>query len=368
MPPQPTPRAAYRVLLTLAALTVVVAGLRASAEVLLPLLLAIFLAILAAPPTLWLERRRLPAPLAVSIVILGVVVGLAGFLALLVQSLAAFREAAPAYQARLQEQLAGLEALLSHWGLAISFEEMLGVVEPGSILGLVSSMLGGLVAAAVNTSLVVLLLVFILLEAAGFPRKLRAALDDPEADLSRYAAAMTDIQRYLGIKTVVSLATGLAVFLWTLALGLDVPVLWGLTAFLFNYIPNVGSILAAVPALLVALVQLGPGSMLATGAGYLVVNTVFGNIVEPQLMGRSLGLSPLVVFLSLVLWGWIWGPVGMLLSVPLTMVVKIALERSADLRWIAVLLGPAPAPDGEASTSMIARIVHAARRADHRPR
>ncbi len=358
----PSPRAGYRVLLTLAALVVVVAGLRLSAELLLPLLLAVFLAILAAPPTLWLERRRVPAPLAVAIVIVGVVVGLAGFLALLVSSLSAFREAAPRYQARIAEGLEGLDRALHRFGLEISAESLLGVVEPGSILQLVSSMLGGLVAAAVNTSLVVLLLVFILLEAAGFPRKLRAAMGDPHADLSRYAAAMAEIQRYLAIKTLVSVATGLAIFVWTWTLGLDFPMLWGLVAFLFNYVPNVGSILAAVPAMVVAVLQLGIGGLVGTGIGYLVVNTVFGNIVEPHLMGRSLGLSPLVVFLSLVVWGWIWGPVGMLLSVPLTMVAKIVLERTDDLRWIAVLLGPAPPADPDASASMVARIVGAARR------
>lgn len=325
----------------------------------MPLLLAVFLAILAAPPTLWLERKGVPAAAAVAVVIVGVIVGLSGFLALLVTSLSTFREAAPRYQARIAENLERIDEVLGRFGLEATAESVLGIVEPGSILQLVSSTLGGLVAAAVNTSLVVLLLVFILLEAAGFPRKLRAALDDPEADLSRYAAAMVEIQRYLVIKTVVSAATGLAIFLWTWALGVDFPMLWGLTAFMFNYIPNVGSILAAVPALIVALLQLGAGSMVATGVGYLVVNTVFGNIVEPQLMGRSLGLSPLVVFLSLVIWGWIWGPVGMLLSVPLTMVVKIVLERTPDLRWLAILLGPAPEPDP--SASMVARIVHVAR-------
>jgi predicted PurR-regulated permease PerM len=147
----------------------------------------------------------------------------------------------------------------------------------------------------------------------------------------------------VAIKPLVSLATGGFVALWVGLLGVDFPLLWGLVAFLMNYIPSLGSILAAVPAILLTIVQLGPGRALAVAIGYLVVNVVLGNFVEPHFMGRRLGMSTLVVFLSLVFWGWVWGPVGMLLSVPLTMVLKILLENTEDLRWVAVLLGP-PTP------------------------
>jgi AI-2 transport protein TqsA len=124
-------------------------------------------------------------------------------------------------------------------------------------------------------------------------------------------------------------------------MGVDFAVLWGLTAFLLNFIPNVGSILAAAPAVLVALVQLGAGPAAGLAAGYLAINMTMGNVIEPRLTGASLGLSPLVVIVSLIFWSWLWGPVGMLLSVPLTTVVKICLESREDLRPIAVLLGPA---------------------------
>ena len=117
-------------------------------------------------------------------------------------------------------------------------------------------------------------------------------------------------------------------------------MLWGTLAFLLNYVPNIGSIIAAIPALLLALVQLGPGAVLWSAIGYLVVNNLVGNVIEPRFMGRGLGLSTLVVFLSLVFWGWVLGPVGMFLSVPLTMTLKIALDSSEETRWIAILLGP----------------------------
>jgi AI-2 transport protein TqsA len=178
-------------------------------------------------------------------------------------------------------------------------------------------------------------------EATIFPAKLRAAIGGDETDLGRYRGMIRDVQQYLGIKTLVSLLTGLLIGFWTWTLGLDFPLFWGLIAFLFNYVPNIGSILASIPAVMLALLEFGPGRALAVAAGYMVVNLVIGNFLEPNLHGRRFGISTLVVILSLVFWGWVWGPVGMILSLPLTMILKITLENTEDFRWIAVLLGGA---------------------------
>jgi predicted PurR-regulated permease PerM len=137
------------------------------------------------------------------------------------------------------------------------------------------------------------------------------------------------------------MATGLLVGLWTLAVGLDFALFWGLSAFLLNYVPTIGSLVAAVPAIALALVQLGPGAAMLTATGYLVINIGIGNLIEPAVMGKRLDVSPLIVLLSLLFWGWVWGPIGMLLSLPLTMVLKIVFENTPDLAWIAVLMGPA---------------------------
>jgi predicted PurR-regulated permease PerM len=209
-------------------------------------------------------------------------------------------------------------------------------------MSLVGGTLKSLASALSNLVVVLLTVVFILLEAAGFPAKLRSALGDPGADLGQYEKMVTDVKRYLGMKTWVSLGTGILAGVWTAVLGVDFALVWGLTAFLFNFIPNLGSILAAVPPVLLAIIQFGFGRALAVAAGYVAINMVLGNVVEPMVMGRKLGLSTLVVFLSLIVWGWILGPVGMLLSVPLTMVVKIAMENSENYRWVAALLDVAP--------------------------
>ena len=116
--------------------------------------------------------------------------------------------------------------------------------------------------------------------------------------------------------------------------------LWGFLGFVLNYIPTIGSIVAAIPAVLLAAVQLGPGMAALIAGGYLVINITIGNALEPRIMGDQLGLSPMVVFLSLVFWGWLWGPAGMLLSVPLTVVLRSILIHRDETRWLAILLGP----------------------------
>ena len=177
-----------------------------------------------------------------------------------------------------------------------------------------------------------------LFEADSIPRRLHIALADPGMKLKHIDKFIKSVNSYLAIKTVVSLGTGLIIGTWLYVMGVDHFMLWAVLAFMLNFIPNIGSIIAAVPAVLIAFVQLGPASAGFAALGFLLVNTIMGNMVEPKLMGKGMGLSTLVVFLSLIFWGWLLGTVGMLLSVPLTMVVKIALESREESKWLAVLL------------------------------
>ncbi|MCA9428815.1 MAG: AI-2E family transporter, partial [Candidatus Omnitrophica bacterium] len=194
-----------------------------------------------------------------------------------------------------------------------------------------------------NGMLILLTVIFILAEASSFPRKLREVMTNPDESLPHFARFADNVNRYIGIKTTVSALTGLLVWLSLVLIGVDFPVLWGILAFLLNYVPNIGSIIAAVPAVILALVQMGVGSALLVTGIFVAINMVMGNVIEPRYMGRGLGLSTLVVFLSLVFWGSMLGPVGMLLSVPLTITAKIALEANPGTAWLAHLLGPADA-------------------------
>lgn len=329
-------------LLTFAGLVVVIAGLRAATPIVLPFLFSLFLAILTLPLAEWLQRRRLPRSVAILGALLVNLLVLAAILTLVAGSFRDFTQAAPRYQARLAEMASAVLAWLQARGVDTTQWVPADVINPGVVLDLVTALIANVAALLQNLVLVFLTMAFLLFEAAGLPAKLQRALGGESWYLDSVFRVRQEVQRYLGIKTLVSLATGLVVGLSLAMLGVDFPILWGLVAFILNYIPNLGSILAAVPAVLLTLVQHGFVRAIVVTAVYLVVNIVVGNIVEPALMGRRLKLSTLVVFVSLVFWGWVWGPVGMLLSVPLTMVVKITLENTEDGRWIAILLEPPP--------------------------
>ncbi|MCZ6650860.1 MAG: AI-2E family transporter, partial [Acidobacteria bacterium] len=208
---------------------------------------------------------------------------------------------------------------------------------------LATTLLRGISAALSNLVLVLLTIGFILAEAAGLPEKLSAAFGQ-NLDLGHLETCRQQVQSYLVIKTLMSLVTGSIIAIVLALMGVDFPLLWGALAFLLNFIPTIGSIIAALPPLLLSLVQLGPWYALGVMVLFLAVNMIIGNILEPALTGRQLGLSPLVVFVSLLFWGWVWGPVGMILSVPLTMIIKIILENTQDMRWVATLLDARPRP------------------------
>ena len=328
-----------RLLLSIAAFIIIVAGMREASALLVPFLLALFIAIIFSSPFLWLQRRGVPKILALLIVIF-IILGLGSFIGTLVgTSMNSFLNNLPLYEARLGEKTTEIIGWLNEQGLNVPREQLFDSIRPENSFRLVGNLLTGLGKVLGRTFLILITVIFILLEISGFPDKLRATSDDPDLTLQNFSKINDNIKRYIALKTLISLGTGIGVTILLIIIGVDYPLLWGLLAFLLNYIPSIGSFIAAVPAVLLALVEFGGGTALLTAGGYFFVNTLFGNFVEPRVMGRGLGLSTLVVFLSLVFWGWVLGPVGVLLSVPLTMAFKIALDSNEETRWIAILLG-----------------------------
>lgn len=328
-----------RVLITGASLCVVIAGLRTAGPIIVPVLFAAFLAVLAIRPVSWLQARNLPDWLAVTIVLVGVVGAFTLVSFLIGNSVASFSDNLPTYEARLNAMSQAGTEWLETQGIEASRDSLMAAVDYDSVAGFMGTLVSSIGSLLSDTAFVMLTTGFIMAEAAGLPRKLQAALGDPDVDMDRFSGIINDIQEYLSIKTKISVATGVLATVLCLAAGIDYPVLWGVLAFFLNYIPTIGSIIAAVPPVLLGFLQYGWERATVVLVGYVVINLIMGNVVEPKVMGKRLGLSSLVVFLSLVFWGWIWGPLGMFLSVPLTMVVKILLENSDDLKWVAVLLG-----------------------------
>ena len=329
-----------RFLVIAAALVIIIGGINQAQSVLVSFLVALFLAMLGTPPVLWLERKGIPSVIAVFIVVTGMITVLVIIGGLVVASLNSFIDALPSYQQRIQEQVSALKALLAKKGLRITDKMLLEYINPEAVIRLAVGMLGGLGSALSNIILILLTVTFILLEASSFPVKLRAILGDPHQAFPQFTRFVDDMKRYMIIKTGISVTAGILIGIWLSILGVDSPVLWGFLAFLLHYVPNVGFIIAAIPAIILALVQLGIGRAALTAAGYLAVSLILGNVVEPRLTGRRLGLSTLVVFLSLIFWGSLLGLIGVVLCIPFTMTLKFACENNESTRWVAVLLGP----------------------------
>ena len=333
-----------RFFMVAASIVVVTAGLRAGRPVLLPITLAVFIAIVSQPLLEGLKRlplmgRRLPHPIAAVLTVFLDLALLAVVVWLLSTSFLGFRAALPRYEARLAQLWGTAVVWAATLGVDISDRPLQDLIGTDTLFGALQGTATYLTGFLTRLVLVVLMLFFALLEQPRIPRKLRAAFGREAQAQERMLKVAAEIQIYLRVKTLISIATGVLFGLWVALLGIDFPLLWGFLAFVLNYIPNIGSIVGAIPPTLLALVGSGPGTTALVVIGSLVINLGLSNAVEPQLMGRSLGLSPLVVFISVILGGWIWGPMGIVLGVPLTMAVKILFEHTEDLRWLAVLMG-----------------------------
>jgi predicted PurR-regulated permease PerM len=322
-----------------AALVIIIWGINQAEPVLASFLVAVFLSVIGTPPVLWLQRKRVPSIVAVLIVVAGMITIMLMIGIFVGTSINSFSAALPGYQTRLREEVSALNALLTSHSIRGIDKVLLGYVKPEEVMKLTAGMLTGLGSALSNIVLILLTVTFILFEASSFPVKLRAVLGDPQKAFPQFTRFVDDIKRYMVIKTIMSLATGVLIGIWLSILGVDFPVLWGFLAFLLHYVPNIGFIVAAVPAVLLTLIQFGAGTAALAAAGYLVVDLLVGNVFETRLMGRRLGLSTLVVFLSLIFWGSLLGLIGMVLSVPFTMTLKFACENNESTRWIALLLG-----------------------------
>ncbi len=325
-----------RILVSIAAIIVIVAGLKSASSLLVPFLLACFISILCAPLMGWMTRYKVPVWLSVTLIVLLLLGIFTVSGTLLAASTQELRENIPVYRENFALALDKLTVDLQSIGITID-RSLLEYLEPGSMFAWVGTVFSGLQTMLVNFVIIIFIVVFILLEANTFQNKLERAFSNK--DLSSYMSRFSrNINKYLVIKAWVSLATGIMIGVLVWLIDLDYPMLWGLLAFFLNFVPSIGSLLASIPAIILALVTGGWILTLKTIGVFLFVNTLVGNIIEPRVMGVNMGLSPLVVFSSLIFWGWIFGPVGILLAVPLTMVLHIAFESHNDMQWLAKLL------------------------------
>lgn len=334
----PNVSALARSLLFFSTFVISLAGIKIAAPIVVPFLLSLFVAIICNPAVTFLTNRKIPHGVAISLIIFAIFSSFILFGGIVGSSVNEFRQAIPQYEAQLSGELAWLINWMGKYNISLSMNEVRNYFDPAKVMTLVTTTLSGFSSVLGNAFLLLLTVIFMLAEGKGFAKKLHVAFDDSARTTERLDHFIDMVNQYMAIKTLISLLTGgiIGFVLWLI--GVDFFVLWAVLAFLLNYIPNIGSILAAVPAVILAFLQLGVGSAAIVIGVFVSVNMIMGNVVEPKFMGRSLGLSTLVVFLSLIFWGWLLGMVGMLLSVPLTMILKIALLNSSEGRWFAILL------------------------------
>jgi predicted PurR-regulated permease PerM len=330
----------FRVAIFSAATIIIIAGMMMAESFITLMLLALFVSIIGVHPVYWLDKKKVPHVLSVVIVLLGILLIISGLSGIIGSSVSSFTSHLGKYESRLSGILLSINQEFSHFGINLSTDRLTKMFDPAKVLDFTASTLGQLGNLMSNTALVFFIVLFILLEMNSIALKAKAfGATSSGKTMMNLSRIEKSVRHYLVIKTIVSLLTGVLItfFLWII--GVEYAVLWGLIAFMLNYIPNIGSIIAAIPAVLFAWIQLGFIPAVWAMIAFAAVNLFIGYLVEPRVMGKGMGLSTLVVFLSLIVWGYVLGIAGMFLSVPLTMTLKIILEYNESTRPIAAILG-----------------------------
>lgn len=358
---------AGKALWMLAALVLVVAGLKAAQSFFIPVLLAFFIATVSFPILNFLREKKVPRPIAVLLTVAFDFIFLAALGVLAVTLVSDLQEKWNSrYAGEMSEQIRtvshSLAYKLDEYGVSDAQKKINDAVNNNltnlqnirfeRIWDFGTGVLGRVVGFFGTAFITIVLTIFMLSEARMFGQRLEAISHARGPNLARMLSATKDIQRFLAIKTAISLLTGILAGLLCWIAGLDFFILWGILAFFLNFIPVVGSIVAGVPPTILALLVAGVPNAVLVAGGYLLINNFLGNFVEPMLVGRRFGISTLIVVISVVFWGWLWGPLGMLLAVPLTMVLKVILESSDEFRWIGVAIS-SEQPAGSAENKLL---------------
>ncbi len=322
----------------LASLVIVLAGVKVASDIIVPFLMALFIAIIFKPFANALHKKGVPNWLALTIIILVILIFIGLLVTLITVTVQNFSARMPFYNEKLLIQRDHFLALANRYHLHIDQEQLNSFFDPAKIMGFVAAALRSFSDILSNGLLILITIIFIFIESNVFHKKVQFIVKD-EHKLRFFREINEQLNHYMLIKSITSAATGLVLGGVLAVAGIDYALLWGVIAFMLNYIPSIGSLIAAIPPIILTLVQYGLPQALLVTLLFAGVNFLIGSIIEPRLMGQGLGLSILIIFISLIFWGWILGPVGMFLALPLTLVIKIILHSQQETRWISVLLG-----------------------------
>ncbi len=316
---------------------IIVAGLKIASEIVVMLFLSIFIASIFSALLNFLYKKIIPKIVAYLIVTLIFTTIIMLITYMVNSSLHSFSGNLPLYEQKIKSLIIDSMGYTGN-GFEIDEKMILNSLDFNYFFKFSTKLLGGIGTFFSKFLLIFIGVVFILSESKAFEYKLKVIFKNKPSRLSNFKLFSYNLQRYFIVKTFTSFLTGFFVYILLIYFGIDYPILWGVLAFLFNFIPVVGSIIASIPAILLALISIDIHTTFWLVLFYMTINISISNIIEPKLMGHELGLSPMVIFFSLIFWGWILGIAGMFLAVPITMTLKIAFESTQNTKWIGILL------------------------------
>jgi AI-2 transport protein TqsA len=335
----------FRVIVAIAATVVVLVGMRIGAPILNPIFFALVLSLLFSPIYSWLGRRGLPAPLALLVMLGGLTVILVGLFGFLTVSIDSFTGRIDQYTAQLEGLTDRLQTQLDRLGL--SAVDLSGIVDSGAIVGALGAALSGVAGFLGDLFLILMITLFLLAEGPALVNRLSSSLARDNPQLAGITTVGRSVVRQFGLRALINVITGLGVTILLLILGVDFALLWGVLTFFLSFVPYIGLILAAAPALLLALAEFGVGRAVLVIVGMIVIDTLVENVLSPMMMGRGLSLSPTVVFLSFTFWIWLLGAPGAFLAIPITIFAAVMLGTFPETRWLASLAGLATPESGD---------------------
>ena len=322
----------------LASLVIVLAGVKVASDIIVPLLMSLFIVIIFKPFANALQKKGVPSWLALTIIILFILVFIGLLVTMITVSVQNFSARMPFYNEKLLLQRDHFIELSNRYHLHIDQQQLNSFFDPGRIMGFVAVALRSFSDILSNGLLILITIIFIFIESNVFHKKMRFIVSN-ERKLKYFHEINEQLNHYMMIKSITSATTGIVLGGTLAVAGVDYALLWGFIAFMLNYIPSIGSLIAAIPPIILTLVQFGIPQAIAVTILFAAVNFIIGSIIEPRIMGKDLGLSILIIFVSLIFWGWLLGPVGMFLALPITLVIKIILHSQPETRWISILLG-----------------------------
>lgn len=322
----------------IACTVILLGGIKIAGEIVIILFLAIFISSIFSTVLNLLQNKGFPRFIAY-IVVLSIFFGATIFTIYIINlSLQDFLSNLDSYEEKLNKLILSAISIANNYGYAIDKKMIFDTLNFGSFFAFTTSLIGSIGTFLSKFLLVIIGVAFILAETKSSQTKLKMIFGKNQKSLEHFELFSHNIKKYFIVKSFTSLLTGVVIGLMLILFGVDYPILWGFIAVLFNFVPVIGSLVAAIPAILLSAIELDIQTTAYIIILYVVINISISNVIEPKLMGKELGLSPLVIFFSLILWGWLLGIVGMFLAVPITMTLKIAFNSNHQTKWIALLM------------------------------